>query len=90
MRRLSKSETKPKRPEPPRKASSSNANASETLPPARQYVLDKMAVTIRSIYGEEKMSAEFAEEYGRTLEAAIFANFKENLKGKEAAGGRYK
>ncbi|KAL1407768.1 hypothetical protein Q8F55_007202 [Vanrija albida] len=86
-RRPSKSEPRPKRPSPVRKSSNVSAAA---LPPARQYVLDKMAATIRGIYGEDKMSPAFAEEYGRKVEATIFTNFKEVIKGKEAAGGRYK
>jgi hypothetical protein len=63
---------------------------SDALPPARQYVLDKMAATVRSIFGEDKMDADAAATYGGEVEATIFSHFKEFVKGKEHAGGRYK
>jgi len=49
-----------------------------------------MASTIRGIFGEDKMTPEAAETYGQEVEAALYGHFKETIKGKEVAGGRYK
>lgn len=49
-----------------------------------------MAVTMRSIFGEDAMDAAKAEAYGREIEATLFVNLKEMVKGKETAGARYK
>lgn len=78
------------RPAIDRKRSSTGSIKPGGLPPARLYVLEKMAATMRAVFGEDKMDEPAAKEYGRELEEAIFFSFKDIVNGKEAAGGRYK
>ncbi|KAL7422433.1 hypothetical protein Q5752_003081 [Cryptotrichosporon argae] len=75
-------------PAPKRTASSSTGTGAD-LPPARQYVVDKLGEVVGLLFTGRPEAVD-SKAYARDMEAALFASFKDVVGGKEIAGVRYK
>jgi hypothetical protein len=53
------------------------------------FVLDKLAETVRSIFGD-KLDYEAVNRYAKNVEESLFEAFKDGTGPKAVAGGRYK
>lgn len=59
------------------------------LPKARLFVLDRLAILVKSIFGD-KLDEEGVHRYAKNLEDSLFEGFKDGQGSKAVAGGRYK
>lgn len=72
-----------------RKASTGGSGKVAELLPARQHVIKKLGEVIKGLFGGE-LSEFQSGEYAKEVEASMWAQLKDVVGGKDAAGGRYK
>lgn len=73
----------------PRPLPAANRKNTVLLPKARLFVLDRLAVLVKGIFGD-KLDEEGVQRYAKNLEEGLFEGFKDGQGPKAVAGGRYK
>jgi hypothetical protein len=73
----------------PRPLPPANRKNTVLLPKARLFVLDRLAILVKGIFGE-KLDDEGVHRYAKNLEESLFEGFKDGQGPKAVAGGRYK
>lgn len=77
------------KPTVPRPLPPANRKNTALLPKARLFVLDRLALLVKGIFGD-KLDDEGVQRYAKNLEQSLFDGFKDGQGSKAVAGGRYK